>query len=642
MKIKLLAAAIMVASFSVAGGPAFASAGPQPVPNEFTVPPPKDVAYPGTLKLHVDATDLVHRIFTVHETIPVSTGSLFLLYPQWIPGDHEPSGPIDKFAGLTITANGRTLEWERDPANVYAFHVDVPQGVSSLDVTFQFLSAQSERGGRVMMTPQMLSLQWNTVALYPAGYFTRDIPVQASVTLPQGFQFATALDTASQSGNQVSFKPIDFENLADSPMIAGKYFKRIDLAPGAEVPVHLDVVADQAKDLEITPEEISIHQALVSQMNKRYGAHHYNHYDFLLSLSDNLGEIGLEHSRSSENSADPGYFTEWKKNWVDRDLLPHEYNHSWDGKYRRPQRLWTPNFNVPKRDHGLWVYEGFTQYSGYVMAARSGLWSKDQALDLLALVGATYDRGRPGMAWRTIWDTTNDPTIAQRAALPYRSYQMSEDYYSGGQLIWLAVDAKIRSLTGDKKNLTDFARAFFGMDNGAWDINTFSFDDIVSTLNGVVPFDWKSFIDQRLKGHGNLSEAFDAEGWKLVYTDQPSDAVKSIESQYHMANLTYSLGISVSKDGSMRDVLWNSPAFKAGLAPSMTIVAVNGTDYSPDVLEDAVTAAKNDKAPITLLVKEFDVYKTVSIDYHGGLQYPKLERIQGRPDYLSQVLAPMK
>lgn len=642
MKIKCLAVAIMMASLSAAAGPAFASAGPQPVPNEFTIPPPQDVAYPGTLTLQVDATDLVHRIFNVHETIPVSAGSMFLLYPQWIPGDHEPSGPIDKFAGLTITANGRTLPWERDPANIYAFHIDVPQGVSSLDVTFQFLSAQSAREGRVMMTPQMLSLQWNTVALYPAGYFTRDITMQASVTLPQGFQFATALDTASQSGNQVSFKPIDFENLVDSPMIAGKYFKRIDLAPDAEVPVHLDVVADQAKDLQITPEEISIHRALVSQMNKRYGAHHYNHYDFLLSLSDNLGGIGLEHSRSSENSADPSYFTEWKQNWIGRDLLPHEYNHSWDGKYRRPQRLWTPNFNVPKRDHGLWVYEGFTQYSGYVMAARSGMWSKDQALEMLAFVGATYDRGRPGMAWRTIWDTTNDPTIAQRAALPYRSYQMSEDYYSGGQLIWLAVDAQIRSLTGDKKNLTNFARAFFGMDSGAWDIHTFSFDDIVNTLNEVAPFDWKSFIDQRLKGHGNLSGAFDAEGWKLVYTDKPSDAIKAIEGRYHMAYLTYSLGISVSKDGSMRDVLWNSPAFKAGLAPSMTIVAVNGTDYSPDVLEDAVTAAKGDKTPITLLVKEFDAYKTISIDYHGGLQYPQLQRIQGKPDYLSQVLAPMK
>jgi predicted metalloprotease with PDZ domain len=632
----------MAATFSAAVAPAFASSGPQPTPNEYAMPPPADVEYPGTIKLHVDATDLDHRIFSVRETIPVNPGKITLLYPQWIPGDHEPSGPIDQLAGLIITANGQTIKWERDPANVYAFHTDVPQGVSSLDVQFQFLSAQNSHDGRIMMTPQMLSLQWNTVVLYPAGYFSRDIQVEPSVTLPQGFQFGTALETANESGNQVTFKTLDLENLADSPMLAGKYFMRVDLAPGAGVPVHLDVVADQAKDLKITPDEIKFHRALVSQQLLRYGAHHYNHYDFLLSLSDNLGEIGLEHSRSSENSASPGYFTEWTKNWVGRDLLPHEYNHSWDGKYRRPQQLWAPNFNVPERDHGLWVYEGFTQYSGYVMAARAGLWSKDQALEMLALVGATYDRGRPGLDWRTIWDTTNDPTIAQRAGLPFRSYQMSEDYYSGGQLIWLAVDAKIRSLTSNTKNLTNFARAFFGMNNGAWDINTFSFDDVVSTLNGITPLDWKSFLDQRLNGHGNLSEAFDAEGWKLTYADTPSESVKAIESLDNVAYLTYSLGISISKDGSMHDVLWNSPAFKAGLAPSMKIIAVNDTDYSADVIEDAVTAAKTDNAPIKLLVKEFNAYKTITIDYHGGLQYPKLERIQGKPDYLSQVISPLK
>lgn len=641
MKITLLAAAIMVASLG-ASTPLFATAGPQPAPDEFTIPPPKDVAFPGTIDLHVDATDLAHRIFNVHETIPVTAGKLILLYPAWIPGDHEPSGPIDKFAGLTVTANGQAVKWERDPANIYAFHIDVPQGASSLDVKFQFLSAQSPREGRVMMTPQMLSLQWNTVALYPAGYFNRDIQVQASVTLPADFKFATALTTASQSGNQASFAPIDFENLVDSPMLAGKYFQRVDLAPGAKTPVYLDVVAQHAKDLKITPEEIKVHRDLVSQMNLRYGAHHYNHYDFLLSLSDNLGGIGLEHHRSSEDSAAPGYFTEWKKNWLGRDLLAHEYNHSWDGKYRRPARLWTPNFNVPKRDHGLWVYEGFTQYSGYVLAARSGLWSNDQAMQMLAFVGATYDRGRPGMTWRTIWDTTNDPVIAQRAPLPYRSYQMSEDYYSGGQMIWLAVDAKIRELTHDKQNLTSFARSFFGTHDGDWDINTYTQQDVISALNGVVQFDWNNFINERLQGHGNLSKAFDAEGWKLVYTDQPSDAIKAVEGHYHMADLTYSLGISVTKTGTMRDVLWNSPAFKAGLAPSMTIVAVNGTDYDPDVLKDAVTAAKTDKAPIKLLVKDFNDYKTIDVDYHGGLQYPKLERIKGQPDYLSQVLAPLK
>ncbi|RAP56183.1 peptidase M61 [Oleiagrimonas sp. MCCC 1A03011] len=642
MKIRFIAAAVLAATVGLTGLPAHASAGPQPTPNEFTIPAPRDIAYPGTIQLHVDATDLAHRIFNVSETIPVSSGPFTLLYPAWIPGNHSPTGPIDKFAGLVIKANGKVLEWTRDPANVYAFHVDVPQGVSSLDVQFKYLSPQNRRQGRVVMTPEMLNLQWNTVALYPAGYFNRDITVKAGVTLPEGFKFATALETASQSGNKIEFKPIDFENLVDSPMFAGKYYKRFDLNPGGKVPVHLNVFADQPKDLDASKEAIQKHRNLVVQMKRQYGSFHFNHYDFLLALSKKMSGIGLEHHRSSENGTSTNYFTEWKQSWARRDLLAHEFNHSWDGKYRRPARLWTPNFNVPKRDHGLWVYEGFTQYSGYVMAARSGLWDKKQAMQMLAFVGGRYDRGRPGMKWRNILDTTNDPTIAQRAPLPYRSYQMSEDYYSGGQLIWMAVDAKIRDLTRNKRNLNNFARDFFGVDPGAWDINTYTFDDIVSALNKVAPYDWKSFLNKRLTGHVNLSKAFEAEGWKLVYTHEESAAVKALESHYHMADLTYSLGIAVNNKGEMRDVLWDSPAFKVGLSPAMTIVAVDGKDFSTEGLKNAVKQAADSKAPIKLLVKNFNEYKTVEINYHGGLQYPSLERIKGRPDYLSQVLTPLK
>jgi predicted metalloprotease with PDZ domain len=650
MKSHLLASALLAATLVLGAAPAHASAGPQPVANQFTIPVPRDVAYPGTIKLHVEATDLAHRIFRVQETIPVSAGPVTLLYPQWIPGHHSPTGPIDKFAGLVIKAGGETLKWTRDPANVYAFHVNVPKGVKALDIWFQFLSPQNRRQGRIVMTPEMLNLQWNSVALYPAGYFGRDIQVQADVTLPRGWKYATALRTVEKEDGHgdaegtftAVFKPIDFENLVDSPIFAGKYTKRFDLDPGGKVPVHLNVFADAPRDLDASKEQIQAHRNLIVQMHRMYGTFHFNHYDFLLALSKKMSGIGLEHHRSSENGTAPGYFTEWKQQWVRRDLLAHEFNHSWDGKYRRPQRLWTPNFNVPKRDHGLWVYEGFTQYSGFVMAARSGLWTRDQAMQMLAFLGATYDRGRPGMAWRTIWDTTNDPTIAQRAPLPYRNYQMSEDYYSGGQLIWLAVDAKIRELTHNRRNLNNFARDFFGVDPGAWDINTYGFNDIVAALNKVAPYDWKDFLDTRLKGHGNLSKAFNAEGWKLVYTDQESDAIKGLEKHYHVAELTYSLGIMVNGKGQLRDVLWDGPAFKAGLAPSMTIVGVNGRDFSLDALKQAITEAKNGKAPIRLLVKDFNEYRTLAIDYHGGLQYPHLVRIKGRPDYLSQVLKPLK
>jgi len=604
------------------------------------VPAPQDVPYQGTLKISVDATDVAHRIFRVHEVVPVPPGPLTLLYPQWIPGNHSPSGPIDKLAGLVVTADGKTLAWKRDTLNVYAFHVEVPQGVSSVEVAFQFLSPQNTHEGRVVMTPEMLNLQWNANTLYPAGYYSRRIMTEASVKFPAGWQFGTALEVASHDGDTVNFKPITYNTLVDSPIYAGRYFKRVDLDPGAKTPVHMDIVADAPKYLEITPTELKAHQNLVQQMYKLYGAHHYDHYDFLFSLSDKMSGNGLEHHRSSEDGVGTDYFTEWDKNALVRDLLPHEFNHSWDGKYRRPADLWTANFNVPMQDSLLWVYEGQTQFWGYVMAARSGLWNEEQARDMLAYVAATYDKGRPGLAsWRNIQDTTNDPIIAQRAPLPYRNYQGSEDYYSGGQMIWLDVDAKLRELSHDKHSIDDFAKAFFGMDNGSYVTNTYTFDDVVKTLNDIQPFDWADYLRSRLDGHGPLIGGIEGHGWKLVYNDKPSAAVKAVEARRHFADLTYSLGLSIGKDGAINDVLWDGPAFKAGISPGMTVVAVNGHDYDADALKDAVTAAEKDRnQPVELLVKNFDEYKTVRIDYHDGLKYPHLVRDTGKPDTLDALL----
>ena len=608
------------------------------VPVHASVPTPKDKAYLGTIKLRVNATDLAHRIFKINEVMPVKSGPLTLLYPAWIPGHHSPTGPISKLAGLKITGNGQVLKWERDAGNVFAFHVNIPKNVGKIKITFKFLSSQSRSQGRVMMTPEMLNLQWNTVSLYPAGYFTRQIKVQASAVLPHGWHFATALTKKNQHRNIVKFETIDYENLVDSPMFAGIHYKRIDLNPGAKTPVHLNVFADKEKDLAITPEGLKAHRNLVQQIYKVYGAHHFNHYDFLLALTNKLGGIGMEHHRSSENSAKPNYFIKWDKSWLRRDLLAHEFNHSWDGKYRRPAKLWTPTYNQVKRDHGLWVYEGQTQYWGFVLSARSGLWTHKQAMAHYASLAARYDKGRPGMKWRNIWDTTNDPTIAQRSSLPYRSYQMSEDYYSGGQLIWFAVDAKLRKLSDNKVNLDNFAKAFFGVHPGAWDINTYTFDDIVTTLNGLQKYKWADFLNSRLKGHVNLSKSLADQGWKLIYNDKPSVVVKGGEKRYKSTDFVYSLGFMVSKKGTLNDVLWDSPAFKAGLSPSMKIVAVNGEQFSGEVLKDAVTAAKDNKSAIKLLVKNFDQYHTIKINYHDGLKYPHLVRIKGQPDYLSQVL----
>ncbi|MNK12214.1 M61 glycyl aminopeptidase [compost metagenome] len=598
---------------------------------------PQDVAWPGVLRIEVDARDIGRRIFKVKATIPAKPGPLTLLYPQWLPGAHSPSGPIDKVAGLVVTANGKPLQWTRDQYDVYAFKVNVPEGASEVVAQFNFLSSQGGSQGRVVMTPEMLNLQWNANSLYPAGVITRNLQAQASVTLPKGWSYATALATERRDGDTVVFKPIRYDHLVDSPLFAGRYYQQYDLDPGAKVPVRLNVFADDAKSMVAKPEQLKAHRALVQQIYKLYGARHFDRYDFLLALTSKLGGIGLEHQRSSENSAEPGYFTEWDKNWLGRDLLPHEFNHSWNGKYRRGADLTTPNFNVPMGDSLLWLYEGQTQFWGQVLAARSGLWSEQQTRETLANVAATYDRGRPGLAWRALQDTTNDPTIAQRRALAFRNYQLSEDYYSGGQMVWLDVEGKLRALTGNKRSLDDFAKAFFGMNDGDWDVNPYTFEDVVHTLNGIAPFDWASFLRERLDGHGSLTGGLDAAGWKLVYTETPSEAVKAQETRASGINLTYSLGLSVANSGVLTDVLWDSPAFNAGLTPGMTVLAVNGRVYKGETLKEAVTTAKTDKAPITLLVRSFDRIDTVTLDYHGGLLYPSLERIAGKPDRLAEL-----
>ncbi|MQS42489.1 M61 family metallopeptidase [Xanthomonas translucens pv. translucens] len=560
-----------------------------------------------------------------------------LLYPQWIPGNHSPTGPIDKLAGLVIKANGQVLPWKRDQFDVYAFKVEVPQGASEIVAEFQFLSSQGDGQGRVMMTPEMLNLQWNTTALYPAGTYARNIKAQASVTLPPGWSYATALETATRVGDTVTFKPIDFDDLVDSPMFAGKYYKRIALDADGKAPVYLNVFADEAKSLDAKPEQIKAHAALVQQMDKLYGARHFDHYDFLLALTEKLGGIGLEHHRSSENSGPLNYFTEWDKSWDRRDLLSHEFNHSWNGKYRRGADLATPNFNVPMGDSLLWLYEGQTQFWGEVLAARSGLWTQPQARDALADVAATYQRGRPGLAWRALQDTTNDPTMSLRRPRAYRSYQMSEDYYSGGQMLWLEIDAKLRELSGNKRSIDDFAKAFFGMHDGAWDVNPYTFEDIVATLDGVARYDWAPFLRSRVDGHGPLVGGIEASGWKLVYTDQPNEAIKTYEATKKGVSLTYSLGLSLDDKGSVQDVLWDGPAFDAGIIADNSVVAVNGREYSADAIKEAITAAKGAAAPIELLVKRGNRYDTLRIAYHGGLQYPHLERIAGKPDRLSAL-----
>ncbi len=630
-------AALLVGTAAAAQSP---QPQPQPVPLPSAMIAPIDRPYPGTIALHVDATDLDHHIFVVHETIPVAgAGPLTLLYPQWQPGNHSPHGPIDKVAGLVIHAGATRLEWTRDPVDVYAFHVDVPAGVAAIDVDFQFLSPTAGNQGRVQMTPDMLNLEFIETTLYPAGYFTRDIPVAATVHYPDGWQAATALrPVAGAAAGEVRYATVPFETLADSPVFAGRYVRRVPLDTSSR-PVTLNLVADRPEQLAATDAQLASHAKLVREATTLFGSKHFDHYDFLLALSDKQSGIGLEHHRSSENGSTPTYFTEWDKNPNAHGLLPHEFSHSWDGKFRRGADSWTPNYNVPMRNSLLWVYEGGTQYFGTVLAARSGIWSLQQGLDALAADAAAYD-AVAGRVWKPLIDTTNDPITASRAPEPWRNWQRSEDYYVEGLLIWLDADTLIRERSGGKRSLDDFAARFFGVDNGSWTELSYTFEDVAAGLNAVEPYDWAKFLNDRLtsQGPGAPLDGLARGGYRLVYTDKLSDTSKAGDAAAKRTELNYSVGLTVGDDGVIAQVMWQGPAFKAGLTVGTAIVAVDGDPFSGEAIKRAVTAAKTG-TPVELIVKSGDRYRVVRIAWTGGLRYPHLERAGTGPARLDAILA---
>jgi predicted metalloprotease with PDZ domain len=617
------------------------SSGPQPALIPPPVRAPIDQPYPGTIRVTVDATDVVHRVIGAEETIPVHPGELTLLYPQWIPGNHSPTGPISNFAGLEVSAAGKRIRWLRDRVNMYAFHIHVPSGVNVLDVKYQYLSPLRPDEGRIAFSSNILDLSWNTVLLYPAGHFSRDIEYAPGIRLPQGWRFATALEVSSQSGSLVRFKDVPLNTLVDSPLYAGVNYKREDLSTGPNNQVFLDVFADSPKDLAITPEELKLHRNLVQQAAQLFHSHHYRHYDLLFSVSDIMGGEGLEHHQSSEDSTRANYFTDWQAGVDERDLLAHEYTHSWNGKFRRPADLWTPNFNVPMQDDLLWVYEGLTQYWGYVLTARSGLRTPSETRDLIADIAADFDASR-GRTWRPLVDTTNQPIISQRRPVTWVSWLRDEDYYEEGLLIWLDVDTKIRQLSGGKKSLDDFARVFYGVDNGSYVTRTYDFNDIVSALNSVEPYDWRSFLRTRVyqlaprTPVGGITRG----GYRLTYTDTPPAWLKHAYTPQSYVSFATSLGFSVKENGELGSVWWDSPAYDAGITPDMRLQAVNGKAFTLDVLRDAIRDAEKSASPIRLLVRRGNLLRTVPVDYHGGLRYPKLSRVQGTPDLLDAILAP--
>ncbi len=622
----LLAAATVPATLAAqeASAPTGTSQ-PQPVAIADTIPPPRDVPYAGTIQLSVDASDVARGVFHVREAMPATPGPLVLLYPAWLPGAHAPQGQTDKIAGLTITAGGKPLPWRRDTVDVHAFHVDVPAGTAALDVAFDFLSPTAADQGPVVATPNILALEWISTVLYPAGHFTRQIMVKADATYPAGWASATALPATDDTtrGGTVHYAPVALDTLADSPVFAGRFARREPLSRD----VTLNIFADRADQLQATPAELDIHRALVTQATRLFGAQHYSHYDFLFALSDRIDGFGLEHHRSSEDQAGPDYFLDWDASIAGRDLLAHEFTHSWNGKFRRPADLWTPDFRVPMQNSLLWVYEGQTQFWGNVLSARSGLIPAPEMRDRIAQLAALYST-QAGRQWRPLLDTTNEEILSNRRPEPYPSWQRDEDYYNEGMLIWLDADSLIRERSHGRRSLDDFARAFFGVRDRDWGELTYTRDDVVAALNAVEPYDWAKFLHDRvdLAGVPAPLDGIARGGYRLVYTAEPGKLWKAREGKREQLDLSYSLGLVIGKGGAVKSVQWGSPADKAGITVGVTLVAVDGAKYDDDELKQVITAAKGGSRPIALLIQQNATFRTVDVSWNGGLRYPHLER----------------
>jgi predicted metalloprotease with PDZ domain len=606
-----------------------------------------DFAGAQSIQLSVDLTDATRNIYHSRLTIPVKPGPLTLVYPEWIPGNHRPSGPIANVTGIKMEAAGQTLAWQRDPVDMYAFHVDVPAGANELQVSFDTITNDGSAGATgPSATTNVLDLNWNQVVLYPQGASSDSVQVQASVTPPQGWRFGTALPVAAltKSGtNEIAgFKTVSLTTLVDSPLIAGSHYRKIELTKPGETPVHvIDMVSESDAALAMTPADEAAYRKLVAETGALFGARHYLEYHFLLTLSDEAGHHGVEHHQSSDNSVRERTLLEPDLQLLEAGLLPHEFTHSWNGKYRRPAGLATRNYQDPMIGDLLWVYEGLTEYLGQVLTARSGLWTQDQYREALAATAAMLDH-RPGRTWRPLEDTARSVQILRLQGPEWQSWRRSLDYYPEGELIWLEVDTIIRQQSQGQKSLNDFCRLFHGGESGPPKVVPYTFDDVVQTLNQVAPYDWATLLKTRVNAtdaHAPLG-GIERGGWRLVYNDQPNLFIKTSDKVRKSVDASYSLGFAVKEDGTLSDVIYGSPAYAAGIGPEMKLVAINGRAWSKDVLQDALRTSKESKEPIDLLIENAKFFKTYSIPYHDGIRSPHLERADGA-DVLGEILTPL-
>jgi predicted metalloprotease with PDZ domain len=596
-------------------------------------------ATPPTVTLAVDATTAPRKIFHATLKIPAAPGDLTLYYPKWIPGEHAPDGPVIDLAGLKFSAAGRTLKWHRDLLDGFTIHVDVPAGATEISAELDFLSPATFEGGfsaGSSATDKLAIISWNQVLLYPKGWKSDDLNYSASLKLPDGWKFGTPLPVASQSGNEIKFATVSLTTLVDSPVITGEFLKVVPLAQ--DPLTEMDIAADSAAALNPPPEVWDHYKNLVEQAQKLFGAHHYRDYHFLYTLSDHVAHFGLEHHESDDSRVDERALVDDAARKMSASLLPHEYVHSWNGKFRRPAGLATPDYQQPMQDDLLWVYEGLTNYLGFVLTARSGLLTADQDRDDLAITASALDH-TPGREWRNLQDTADAAPQLYFSPRAWESWRRSTDFYDEDTLNWLWVDVIIRQQSKGAKTLDDFCKLFHGAPSTGPAVKTYTFDDVVNSLNQVAPYDWRAFWTERLTNHGPGAPlgGIEGSGWKLVYDDTPSDMMTGMAGMYHFVPAAFAVGLVLNDDGAISDTTEGMPAAKAGIGPGMKLVAVNGRRFSPEILRDAVKATKNN-TPLELLVENTDYYKTYKIDYHGGEKYPHLVRDESKPDLLSEIL----
>jgi predicted metalloprotease with PDZ domain len=599
---------------------------------------------PTAIKIHVDATRVPEKLLHAELEIPADPGSLTLYYPMWMPADHSPDGPIANLAGLKFSANGRRIPWRRDLEDMYAVHVNVPEGSSFVSLSLDFLL--SAPGPTIDFaasgSANLLILMWNELLLYPRGRPADEIMFVPSLRLPEGWKFNSSLPIAIQSGTNIQFAAVPLDLLIDSPVQAGLFTRVIRLKAGTNPPHEVDIASDDPWALDIPPHLINAYERLVIEATALYQAHHYRDYHFLLTLSDNVLPLGQEHHESSDDRVAERTLADPNSRLLNAELFPHEFTHSWNGQFRRPVGLATPDFQQPMKGELLWVYEGLTDYLGVVLAARSGLWTAEETREKLASIASELDH-RAGRSWRSLQDTADAAQILYFAPPEWTSYRRGTDFYIESVLLWLDVDVAIRKLTHNTRSMNDFCRNFFGGPDGKPIIKTFSFDDVVSTLNDIAPYDWRALLRQRLDSteiHAPLG-GITGSGWRLSYTDTPNQFLAASEQVSGSGDFTSSLGLVVRAGGSLQDVIPGMSAERAGLCPYMKIIAINGRNFSVDQLTRAVSSAKLNSSPITVITSNAGTVETHTIDYHDGLRHPHLDKISGEPDYLSDILRPL-